>query len=130
MTASNATDNLTETYMDATYVYEAKYGAQLSYARATGSNDAGLYGMGVNSASVATGNPNWSSWTPNIFWQPYQNLRIGYMYTIYTQMGGVNSGSGLNLGGVMNATTHVVTGGNSFSPANFNTSMLYVGFIY
>ncbi|VAY89156.1 conserved hypothetical protein [mine drainage metagenome] len=112
LTATNATDNLTETYMDATYVYEAKYGAQLSYAKVTGSNDPGLYGM------TTAGSPNWASWTPNIFWQPYQNLRIGYMYTIYTQMGGVNSGSGLSFGG------------SNFSPANFNTSMLYLGFIY
>ncbi|MBU6994532.1 hypothetical protein [Ferrovum myxofaciens] len=110
--ANNATDNLTETYMDATYVYEAKYGAQLSYASATGSNDAGLYAM------TTAGSPDWKSWTPNIFWQPYQNLRIGYMYTFYTQMGGVNSGNGLTLNGA------------KFTPANFNTSMLYVGFIY
>jgi hypothetical protein len=112
LTATNATDNLTETYVDATYVYEAKYGAQLSYAKVTGSNDPGLYGM------TTAGSPNWASWTPNIFWQPYQNLRIGYMYTFYTQMGGVNSGSGLSFGGA------------NFSPASFNTSMLYVGFIY
>uniref|UniRef100_UPI0026024C8D hypothetical protein n=1 Tax=Ferrovum sp. TaxID=2609467 RepID=UPI0026024C8D len=116
--AQNATDNLTETYLDATYVYEAKYGVQLSYASATGSSDTGLYGMAVNGAGSPTGSPNWTSWTPNIFWQPYQNLRIGYMYTYYTQMGGVNSGNSL----VMN--------GGKFSPANFNTSMLYVGFIY
>ena len=116
--AQNATDNLTETYMDATYVYEAKYGAQLSYASATGSSDTGLYAMGVNGAGSLTGSPNWTSWTPNIFWQPYQNLRIGYMYTFYTQMGGVNSGNNL----VFNAA--------KFSPANFNTSMLYLGFIY
>ncbi len=110
--ASNATDNLTETYMDATYVYEAKYGAQLSYAGASGSNDVGLYSM------TTAGSPNWKSWTPNVFWQPYQNLRIGYMYTFYTEMGGVSSGSNLSFGGAR------------FSPANFNTSMLYVGFIY
>ncbi len=123
--ATNATDNLTETYIDATYVYEAKYGAQLSYASATGSNDAGLYGAGralnpATGAYSATGSPNWRSWTPNIFWQPYQNLRIGYMYTFYTEMGGVNSGSNVTFG----------VGGPKFSPANFNTSMLYVGFIY
>jgi hypothetical protein len=131
LVAQNATDNLTETYIDATYVYEAKYGAQLSYASAFGSNDLGLYGIGspagiagslgqTNGAYSATGSPNWRSWTPNIFWQPYQNLRIGYMYTFYTEMGGVSSGSNINIGGT---TT-------KFSPANFNTSMLYLGFIY
>ena len=117
-TALNATDNLTETYMDATYVYEAKYGAQLSYASATGSNDAGLYASTLGGTASPTGSPDWRSWTPNIFWQPYQNLRIGYMYTYYTQMGGVNSGNSL------------VFNNGKFSPQNFNTSMLYVGFIY
>ena len=126
LVAQNATDNLTESYADATYVYEAKYGAQLIYQSVTGSNDVGLYGGGVPGVGApagaysATGSPNWRAWTPNIFWQPYQNLRIGYMYTFYTEMGGVNSGTAISYNGAA----------NKFSPANFNTSMLYLGFIY
>ncbi|NDU87813.1 MAG: hypothetical protein G3I09_06520 [Ferrovum sp.] len=112
LTAQNATDSLTETYLDAIYIYNAKYGAQLSYQNVTGSNDTGLYGTGPN------GNPNWTSWTPNLFYAPWQNVRIGYMYTYYTQMGGVTSGNLLTING------------SKLSPQNFNTSMLYIGLIY
>ncbi len=118
LTATNATDNLTETYLDATYVYEAKYGAQLIYQNVTGSNDVGLYGMAVNGVGAATGSPNWTAWTPHIFYQPWQNVRIGYMYTYYTQLGGTTGGNSL------------VLNGGRFSPQNFNTNMLYFGFIY
>lgn len=112
LAASNASDNLTEAYADAIYIYEAKYGFQLSFQNVMGSNDVGLYGM------TPSGSPNWTSWTPHVFWAPWQNVRVGYMYTYYTQMGGVTSGNGLNLGGV------------KYSPQNFNTSMLYIGMLY
>ncbi len=111
-TPSNPTDNLTETYADAIYIYKAKYGAMLSYQGATGSNDTGLYG------SAPSGSPNWTAWTPHVFWAPVINMRVGFMYTVYTQMGGL-TGNGLTANGVSN-----------LSPHDFNTSMLYVGFIY
>ncbi len=111
-TASNPTDNLTETYADVTYIYKAKYGALLQYQGATGSNDLGLYGM-----NTVTGSPDWSAWTPNIFWAPVQNVRIGYMYTFYTKMGGT-TGNQLTFSGA------------SVSPHDFNTSMVYATLIY
>ncbi len=110
-TATNPTDNLTEVYADVTYIYKAKYGGMLSYWSATGSSDTGLYGISP------TGSPNWQAWTPQIFWAPVQNVRIGYMYTFYTEMGGV-TGNTLNVGGT------------ALSPHDFNTSMLFATIIY
>jgi hypothetical protein len=64
-----------------------------------------------------TGSPNWQSWMPSVFWAPVQNVRIGYMYTFYTQLGGV-TGNTLNMGGT------------ALSPHDFNTSMLYATLVY
>jgi hypothetical protein len=110
-TAVNATDTLTETYLDLTYIYKAKYGALLSYQGANGSSDTGLY-----AANSASGSPDWSAWTPHIFWAPWQNVRVGAMYTIYTKMGGV--------GGSSRALT------NNTGPHDYNTGMIYVGVVY
>lgn len=104
-------NQLTETYLDGTYIYEAKYGAMLTYQGATGNANSGLYAMS------GTFSPNWQSVTPHIFYQPWQNVRIGYMYQIYTQMGGASQG--LTFNGIGN-----------LKPADFNTSMLYVGMLY
>ncbi len=109
--ATNPTDTLNETWADVTYIYKAKYGAMLFYHGATGSTDALM-----NPASP-TGSPNWQSWMPSVFWAPVQNVRIGYMYTFYTQLGGV-TGNTLNMGGT------------ALSPHDFNTSMLYATLIY
>lgn len=110
-TVTNPTNILNETYLDATYIYKTKYGVMLMYQGATGSADATLNPMGP------AGSPDWRAWTPQIFWAPWQNVRIGYQYVIYTQMGGT-TGSNLNLGG------------GTYSPHDFNTSMLYASFIY
>ncbi|MDE2259658.1 MAG: hypothetical protein KGK17_04955, partial [Betaproteobacteria bacterium] len=109
---ANPTDTLNETWADATYIYQAKYGAMLFYHGATGSNDAVLY------SSSPTGSPNWQSWMPSLFWAPVQNVRIGYMYTFYTQLGGT-SGNSLTAGT-----------STSLAPHDFNTSMLYATIIY
>ncbi len=110
-TPTNATDTLTETYADVTYIYKAKYGALLQYQGASGSSDVGLYGM------TPGGSPDWQAWTPHVFWAPVQNVRIGYMYTFYTKMGGV-TGNQLTFNGA------------SVSPHDFNTSMVYATLIY
>ncbi len=111
ITATNPTDTLNETWADVTYIYKAKYGAMLFYHGATGSNDPLLYPMNAS----GTGSPTWQSWMPSIFWAPVQNVRIGYMYQFYTQMGGSSSGN--QLAGGLN-------------PHDFNTSMLYATLIY
>jgi hypothetical protein len=111
--AANPTDNLTETYADITYIYKAKYGAMLQYQAATGSNDTGLYTMNAN------GSPDWQALTPHVFWAPWQNVRIGAMYTVYTKMGGVSSNNG-----------SLTSNGALVGPHDFNTGMLYATIIY
>ncbi len=107
-TTSNATNNLNEAYLDASYVYKAKYGAMLIYHNVTGSNDPLLNPLNAN------GNPNWTSWTPEVFWTPWQSLRVGYQYIFYTQMAGATG----------------TIPGQALGPHDFNTSMLYLSFIY
>jgi hypothetical protein len=111
VTASNPTDTLNETWADLTYIYQAKYGAMLFYHGASGSTDA------LMNAASPTGSPDWQSWTPSIFWAPWQNVRIGYMYTFYTKLGGASDSSG-NLMGA------------GLGPHDFNTSMLYATIVY
>ncbi len=109
VTAANPSNTLNETYLDASYVYRAKYGAMLIYKAVAGSTDPMLY-----ATNSATGSPDWKSWTPEIFWTPWQNLRVGYQYIIYTQMAGASG----------------TIPGQTLSPHDFNTSMLYASFIY
>ena len=106
---TNPSNTLNETYLDASYVYRAKYGAMLIYRATTGSTDATLY-----ATNTASGSPDWKSWTPEIFWTPWSNVRVGYQYVIYTQMAGATG----------------TIPGQALSPHDFNTSMLYASFIY
>ena len=106
---ANSGNILNETYLDASYVYRAKYGAMLIYRAASGSNDLTLY-----ATNTVTGSPDWKSWTPEIFWTPWQNVRLGYQYIFYTEMAGATG----------------TIPGQTLSPHDFNTSMLYVSFIY
>lgn len=108
-TVANTSNYLNEGYLRATYVYRAKYGASLAYQNITGSNDPTL-----NPLNATTGSPNWSSWTPGVFWTPWQNLRIGYQYIFYTQMAGASG----------------VIPGLTLKPSDYNTSTFYVSFIY
>ncbi len=117
--ASNPTDNLTEYYLDAEYIYKAKYGAMLTFQGARGSNDTGLYG------AVGTGSPDWDSITPHVFVAPWQNVRIGFMYTFYTKIGGASNG--ISFGGDTAANGFSQT---KFGASDFNVGMLYATFVY
>ena len=66
----------------ASYVYRAKYGASLAYNNIMGSPDSGAY------ASSATNMPNTTFWTPEIFWLPYENVRVGLQFNYFTQYAG------------------------------------------
>jgi hypothetical protein len=76
------------------YVYRATYGASLAYASVTGSADTG----GVYSSS-ALNVPNSEMWTPEFFWMPLQNLRVGVQFNYFTKYMGASSnydGNGRN----------------------------------
>jgi hypothetical protein len=61
------------------YVYRAKYGASLAYANSTGSADTTLY------SSSALYKPDTEVWTPEFFWIPLQNLRVGVQFNYFTK---------------------------------------------
>jgi hypothetical protein len=75
------------------YVYESKYGASISYATMKGSADAS-YDQGASNLY-----PNSTLWTPEIFWIPQQNIRVGLQYRYFTRYYGASSnydGNGRN----------------------------------
>ncbi|WP_223247301.1 cytochrome C [Sulfuriferula sp. AH1] len=64
----------------ASYVYQAKYGATLSYFDVSNSvNNAGATQTGTQ------------GWTPEIFWMPLQYLRLGVQYTLFDKVNGVST---------------------------------------
>jgi hypothetical protein len=101
---------LNTTYVKAMYVYRAKYGAGISYQRVEGSPDAyytGGLGGGANYVGVS-GTPNTTVWTPAIFWQPLQNVRITLYKTFFTEyLGGTDNYDGLGRNASDNNTTYL-----------------------
>jgi hypothetical protein len=102
---SNSSNTLDYFRLKGTYVYQATYGASLSYAASTGSADTLTYTTSpdANSNPVPFGNanttPNTKMWIPEIFWIPIQNLRVGLQYYRFTEFNGGSSnydGNGRN----------------------------------
>ncbi|PMS35594.1 hypothetical protein B0G57_101617 [Trinickia symbiotica] len=71
--------NLGSLRLKASYIYQAKYGVSLSFFNVTGSADSVTY------ASSANIHPNTQGWMPELFWIPYQYVRIGVQYTHFTK---------------------------------------------
>lgn len=91
--AANASNSLRELKLKASYIYRAKYGTSLGYFSTTGSQDATLY------ASNANLSPDSRGWVPEVFWMPYQNLRVGAQYFYYNKFNGASTnydGNGRN----------------------------------
>lgn len=85
--------NLTSLRLKASYIYQAKYGASVSFFNITGSSDSVAY------ASSANFSPNTQGWTPEIFWMPVKNIRMGVQYTHFTKYLGARTnfdGNGRN----------------------------------
>ena len=83
-TASNAFNTLQQLRMKASYIYQAKYGASLSYFSTTGTTDSTLY------PDMAT-NPDTRGWAPELFWIPRQNVRVGMQYYAFQRYHGATS---------------------------------------
>lgn len=93
-TADNPTNTVDHLKLNATYVYQAKYGAALSYQSLRGTSDNTLYGSTAFTGS-AVGSPNTKVWTPEVFWMPVQYLRVGLQYYKFTEfMGGTTAYDG------------------------------------
>lgn len=77
--------NLKSLRLKASYIYQAKYGASLSFFNITGSPDSVAYAGSANFSPATQG------WTPEIFWIPVQNIRVGLQYTHFTKYLGARS---------------------------------------
>lgn len=67
------------------YIYQARYGVSLSFFNITGSPDSAAYAGSANFSPATQG------WTPEIFWIPVQNIRVGLQYTHFTKYLGARS---------------------------------------
>ena len=94
--AGSATLNTNK--IKASYVYRAKYGASLAYTSVTGSSDAGVYGT-TGGLGSNLNIPDTEMWTPELFWLPMQNLRVGVQFNYFTKYLGASTnydGAGRN----------------------------------
>lgn len=90
--AANQTDTLNSMHLKGTYTYQAKYGASLNYFSTSGSADNVLY-------SSPSAVPDTRGWSPEVFYIPIQNIRIGLQYYAYQKYDGASSnydGNGRN----------------------------------
>lgn len=90
--ASNASNTLKQLRMKASYIYQAKYGASLTYFSTTGTSDSTLY------PDVAS-NPDTRGWVPEVFWTPVQYMRVGAQYYAFNRFHGASDnydGAGRN----------------------------------
>ena len=91
MAFSNTSDTSKELKIKGTYIYQAKYGASLTYNDIRGMSDAIIYGDSNEITGNPNGNPNAAFWVPEVFWTPVQYLRVGAQYWHYTKFNGASS---------------------------------------
>ncbi|MHB8473132.1 MAG: cytochrome C [Gammaproteobacteria bacterium] len=70
-TPENLPDTVNSLRTKASYTYQAKYGASLSYFDVS------------NSANTFAAQAGARGWTPEIFWMPLQHVRTGLQYTLF-----------------------------------------------
>ena len=103
---ANASDQLNDLNISASYIYDRKYSFTAGYFSTWGTNDAAIYGSGVTpGVSVnggtyqsSNGSPNSSGWNIDLAYLPYMkggpdlwpwfNARIGIQYTHYDKFDG------------------------------------------
>ena len=81
--ATNASNTLKQIKLKGSYVYQAKYGASLSYVTTTGTSDTTLY------PDAAT-NPDTRGLIPELFWTPVQYMRVGVQYFAFDRFHGAS----------------------------------------
>jgi hypothetical protein len=93
MAYSDGPATLNSTMAKVAYVYRDRYGASVAYTTVSGSADSTAY------SSSAQLIPDSDRWTPELFWLPSQNVRVGAQFNIYTRYLGASSnydGAGRN----------------------------------
>lgn len=97
---SNSSDTLTQFKLKGSYVYNARYGASLTYVRVGGSSDTLLYGGGVDDTGAPLGSPvsgnlagapGTNGVIAEIFWMPAQWVRVGAQYWAYSRFNGAST---------------------------------------
>lgn len=78
--ATNPSDTINSLRAKLSYVYQAKYGATLSY-------------FDIHGSTNNNPNTNTRGWTPEIFWTPVQYVRLGLQYTMFNRVNGLSSGT-------------------------------------
>jgi hypothetical protein len=96
---SNPGDTVNQVKLKATYVYDAHYGATLTYFRIGGSTDMALYGGGVDDSGAPLGSPVSGNLAgapetrgviAEVFWTPVQWVRVGAQYWAYSRFNGAS----------------------------------------
>jgi hypothetical protein len=108
---TNPSDTLNAFRLKATYVYRAKYGGSVSFFNVTGSTNTLNQTSGYDpttltiappsseEASVTStpvsgnlsGNPGSRGWTGELFWMPWQYVRLGVQYTYFSRFNGAST---------------------------------------
>jgi hypothetical protein len=111
--AANPSDTLNQLKLKATYIYQAKYGASLSYQKTSGTTDSGIYTAAGNQVTDnLSGNPGARVWIPELFWTPVQYVRVGVQYWHYAQFNGAKTNyDGFNRDAKANDTLFVYVWG-------------------
>ena len=110
--STNDSNTLNQLRLKGSYIYRSVLGGSLSYFSTTGSADDTLYPgvqtdsngnpMPIPISGSVTNSPATRGWTPEIFWTPTQNLRVGAQYFMYERYHGARAdydGAGRNASG-------------------------------
>ena len=99
--STNDSNSLNQFRLKGSYIYRSTVGGSLSYFSTTGSADDTLFpatqldGSGnpalIPISGSASNTPTTRGWTPEVFWTPSQNIRLGAQYFMYDSYNGARS---------------------------------------
>ena len=99
--STNNSNTLNQLRLKASYIYRASWGGSLSYTSTTGSADDTLFPgtqpdsngdpIPIPLSGNVANTPTTRGWTPEVFWMPTQNIRLGAQYFMYDSYNGAHS---------------------------------------
>lgn len=89
--ASNARDTLTSIRADVHYAWKRRWGGNLKYFRASGSQDDLLYNTGDMLMGSSTGTPDTAGWVAEANYLPTDRIKITARYTAFESYNGASS---------------------------------------
>jgi hypothetical protein len=91
-----ATDSINTFRAKASYTYKAHYGASLSYFNASNTaNNTSFQGCADGPAGNV-GQCGAEGWTPEVYFMPVQNVRVGLQYTMFNTVNGTTLNASQN----------------------------------